>query len=559
MMPDEDEALLEHFMQSVRTEEAVLVLDEHSRIVRQNKAAELFVTEFGFTQMLAVATAAAGSVHALQLAQPSQPARLARLTSMDVAVTIQALAGGLRLVSIARVASHSQLSDQLCLLTHAVETMDGGLVLFKLDTATGLSSGAYVSRRYAEIVGVARDEIEKFGIAAVGSSVHADDRAVSDVVLKNAIGRLTTCYWPVRFLIANKYRWRRYFANNQSLDGRTVYMTGVMSHFDAEAAKMGLTDTPEVVEERQLDGSVKLVPGVARHVPHADMSVSDYGDDTSSVTTRESFDGTSDSSSEPPMGKCTVSRVLKRRLLNALIATLDLAPTDLSKEPGLVRLTLQKENLVYIKEELLMLVEPGSQANLHKALETNNYAATARHVADVLGTDADWLAAPTVRVKCSACEWLPVLQLLLHQLEASPMEEPEQTAVAQVVRAVLVLAPSLSGVAESCALTLFSHELLRLAAAHPACFAEKRQRALLGQLVTAAVSSGSTDAIVLANVYWLSVQWGLFQWPRQDLCVEILSSCAEDLEPLVASFPHSAFLSRLFAIAQHNLHFALKP
>ena len=461
---------------------------------------------------------------------------------------------------------HSNLES----LRTVFEKVNYGFCIFRLDTISGSSTATFINSKYAELVGLPRDHIIKYGIPAVGNMCHPDDVPVSNVVCKDIVGRRSSGKWPFRCLINNEYKWRQYeiVVVGEPDNDQFVLMKAVLTDFTEEAAAMGLTGAPGIRVIQTADGGMSVVPIV--HGEHQDEDGGSLLDEPVDMATVDVRSITTRGSVGPPVdlpvgSSIDISNVkcLKRYMSSRLIYSLSLSTA--STEKGWLQIRYIPMDLHALKEEISLALNRDDLATFRRAINERDYILCSQSLARYMGVGVNWLVAsgPTLpsvfahispeqsdRVALS----FKLLLALLHELDD---DSKALDLLRQLSKRILLL----TQVGGSSVSQLVNVELTLslLTVAIRTGLSEFKIRdnyAWLGNVVGSVIDSvDSQDGLVLQGMYWISVQWAYLHMilGQDGIGVEILRSTLEDIQEYLEQFPGSCTAVKLQKIIAYNL------
>jgi hypothetical protein len=353
--------------------------------------------------------------------------------------------------------------------------------------------------------------------------------------------------------VKNELFWRRYFARNSSVDGKTVVINSVTTDFTQGAAEMNLTDSPGVREYRDPDGELRFEPvsSTAPHVgDHHELPRDVVIEAPSSATTQS--DPGSDS---PPNGEKSVlvplSRCMKHRLLTMLSESLSQLATSLD---GVVSIGFPLCHPSCFLEEIMLLVTRDEQAALDSAFKDRNTIAISEILSRLMKTRVDWLVNPGCGFEGHVGDLMLCFHLLL-SMEVTQASSGSLVNLKALVKHARTLGSMIGQSSEACLMINIALAILTLSKSMPDLFVKAANRSWLGSLVSAAAETSDRcwdDAGVQLLMFWLSHEWGVSQ-KRIDYQIQLLTTCVEDLNCMIESFSYSGLLDQIRSVASHNL------
>ena len=545
MLSPTNELLLNFLMSSKHcSNQAVLVIEEDI-IIKESASCDEFYIEFGREAIQSIVTEIAkdkkSTVRSVKLQHPMPEEQLVGLSCVDLVFGYHDMG----IVTVRPEQTYASLRQKVAVLSNLCENLDRAPISLRLNVRTGLSTAAYVSKAYGALTGISCEEIERFGIAAVGSRVDDADRAMSDIVAMRAVSTLSNCSWPFRIRINGDLVWRQYFVKNQSLDGNTVIMTGHLCDYSKEAADLGLTGPPGIRETES--GELELV--VLSQPP---VSPSSYSQEAAIGSPTASTLTSLDSLSETEYGvQCPLSRYLKRMLMTCLTTSICNVPINGNSPHGeLVSIQYPLEDPVSMLEELLLLIDPELQEPLRNAFEACDLTTCSKLLWTFMGApNPDWLhpsgsGGGFITFSAMVCNVMLSLKLLF----CLGLREVDIEFLRLLMTPYCQFASQLGTASEACILINLAHSVLtRISGRYTR----------LSTLVAAASDSAYKcwdDATVQLGMIWLSMEWAIAQ--PEFLREPLLNSCVEDICSLIEHYPKSSILKRLHSIALYNLAFS---
>ena len=434
-----------------------------------------------------------------------------------------------------------------------IETLDYGYCEFRLDTWGGTSVSKCINTKYVELVGVSRDLLMEFGIAAAGSNCHPEDRAVSDVLVKNVIARRSKSGWPVRMFVDNEYRWRRYeiVIYAEPDNEQFIVMKVDLRDYTEQAAKMGLVSTPGVKILDRADGDVRHIPMV--HAPTVTEEQSCFGGPRHNPAEypSSSFTCATDHHGADSMGEVvSFKRSLSERLCRSVLNSLNTA----SSKTTLLQVVYIPLYLPSLLEELSLNIKNEDNAvTFGKAADALEYETCAAILGSWMCADSNWLNEPNVHFTSSDMLGLSMKFLLALASEISSGAK------------ALVLLRSLSAhIPVLAEMNTVLSQLLGIEIALSLISVVVKDSLLvrenykwMGEFVNNVLDVRHADGLVLQGLQWVSIQWAYLHAVllanRRELSLRLLQSTLEDMRDYMVAFPNSRTARDLENIIMLNI------